>query len=224
MTTMLATMADALIDFILSLLRDPAAQEEFDADPQGTLSARGMQNVSHADLCSVLPIVYDHPQVVQRPVPPPSNDTNDVVREIKNVVSTNSYITNNSTLVDQSVNQNIWAHGDVMQVFDNEAVLATGENSNAAGEDIVNDSSHDASTTIIAGDDANVGNQTDVSIVEDSYNSTSDASTTDNSVDVELTDVDLVVADEAPAADAPADDGMLIAPDGLEEAYEDDGY
>ena len=33
MTTVLTTMADALIDFILSLLRDPAVSEEFDADP-----------------------------------------------------------------------------------------------------------------------------------------------------------------------------------------------
>ena len=34
MATPLATVADALIEFILSLLRDPAAVAEFKADPQ----------------------------------------------------------------------------------------------------------------------------------------------------------------------------------------------
>jgi len=233
MTTMLSTMADALIDFILSLLQDPAAQEEFDADPEGTLSARGMQAVSHADVCAVLPMVYDHPQVVQRvAAAPASDDPNDVIREIRNVVSTNSYITNNSTLVDQSVNQNIWAEGDVMQLFDNEAVLATGQDSTAAGDDVVHDSSQDSSTTIVAGGDALVDNDVDVSTVEGSYNSATDATSTDNSVDVALTDVQIAAAPEPaaaldatePADEAPADAGLLPEPEPIDEAFDDDEY
>jgi len=227
MTTVLTTMADALIDFILSLLRDPAVSEEFDADPEATLAARGMQNVSHADLCAVMPIVYDHPQVVQRVAAAPNNDPDDVIRELRTVMNSNSYITNNSTLVDQSVNQNIWAQGDVMQLFDNEAVLATGEGSTAAGHDVIHDSSQDSSTTITAGGDAVVDNDVDVSTVEGSYNETTDATTTDNSTTETLTDVTFAAADEpAEAVDdgAPADTGLMPADDDTSEAFDSDGY
>lgn len=227
MTTVLSTMADALIDFILSLLRDPAAGEEFDADPEGTLAARGMQGVSHADVCAVMPIVYDHPQVVQRvAVAAPDNDSDDVIRELRTVMNSNSYITNNSTLVDQSVNQNIWAQGDVMQLFDNEAVLATGEGSTAAGHDVIHDSSQDSSTTIVAGGDAVVDNDVDVSTVDGSYNTTTDAPVTDNSVTETYTDVTFAAADEAPAPadDGAPDDGGMLPIDEDVEAFDSDGY
>lgn len=226
MTTVLSTMADALIDFILSLLRDPAAGEEFDADPEGTLAARGMQGVSHADICAVMPIVYDHPQVVQRvATAAPDDDPDDVVRELRTVMNSNSYITNNSTLVDQSVNQNIWAQGDVMQLFDNEAVLATGEGSTAAGNDVIHDSSQDSSTTIVAGGDAVVDNDVDVSTVEDSHNETTDATTTDNSTTETYTDVTFAATEDAtePVDDAPVDSGLMPAED-EGEAFDSDGY
>ena len=41
MTTPLATIADALIEFILSLLRDPAAAEQVAADPDEALASAG---------------------------------------------------------------------------------------------------------------------------------------------------------------------------------------
>ena len=64
-------------------------------------------------------------------------------------------------IVDQSVNQNIWADGDVKQWFDNDSVIASGDRS------------------IAAGDDADVD---DSNNIEDSYNDNSDNST-DNSTD-----------------------------------------
>ena len=39
------------------------------------------------------------------------------------------------TITDQSVNQNIWADGDVKQWFDNDSVVASGDRANAAGDD-----------------------------------------------------------------------------------------
>ena len=42
MSTPVATVADALIAFILSLLRDPAAVEEFDAAPKAVLASKGL--------------------------------------------------------------------------------------------------------------------------------------------------------------------------------------
>jgi len=214
MSTVLSTIANALIEFILSLLRDPALAEQFDTDPEGTLAANGMQNVTYDDLCAVLPMVYDHPQVVQTVAPAALSQTTpsggiaphnvDVIRELQNVVTSNSYITNNSTLVDQSVNQNIWAQGDVMQMFDNDAVLATGEGSTAVGGDVVDDDSTDSSTTITAGGDAVVDNQLAVSTVDGSYNQTSDASTTDASTTTTLTGVELADTSGAGAEHASA--------------------
>lgn len=187
MSTAITTMANALIDFILSLLSDPEVAAEFDEEPAAAMATLGLQNVSYDDLCAVLPVVYDSPQVAQRPEPAatvaaPRQSEPDVIRELRDVVNNNSFVTNNSTLVDQSVNQNIWAEGDVMQLFDNEAVLATGEGSTAAGGDIVHDSSQDSSTTIVAGEDAIVDNTIDVTSTEDSYNDTAVTTTTDDSV------------------------------------------
>ena len=42
MSTPVATIADALIAFILSLLRDPAAVEEFDAAPKAVMASKGL--------------------------------------------------------------------------------------------------------------------------------------------------------------------------------------
>lgn len=185
MSTVLSTMANALIEFILSLLRDPDVAAEFDADPDGSLAAAGLGNATYSDVCSVMPLIYDNPQVIQRAEPalsatqtgqpsltisisPPG-----VVQELREVMTNNSYVTNNNaTMVDQSVNQNIWADGDVMQMFDNDAVIASGADSTAAGDDIVDDRSQDSSTTVVAGRDAAVDNVTDITTVADSHNET----------------------------------------------------
>lgn len=247
MSTVLSTMANALIDFILSLLRDPEVAAEFDADPQQALDARGLGNASYQDVCAVMPIVYDDPAVVHRAAPQAAAVdpvTPRVIRELQQVADNHTYITNNSTLVDQSVNQNIWAGGDVMQLFDNEAIVASGEGSAAAGGHIIHDSSTDSSTTITAGNDAYVDSDVDVSQVTDSYND--DSSTTDNSmtdasttlaaVTVTAGDTTDAAADAAPAdapeAPAPVEepepltttDALLPEPDPIEESFDDDGY
>ena len=49
MSLTLATVADALIEFILSLLRDPEVAAEFDEDPDQALAARGLQNTSPSE-------------------------------------------------------------------------------------------------------------------------------------------------------------------------------
>lgn len=68
MTTPLATIADALIEFILSLLRDPAAAAQFAAEPEETLAEAGLSGACAADVRAVVPVVVDRPDVVQRPV------------------------------------------------------------------------------------------------------------------------------------------------------------
>lgn len=181
MTTPLTTIADALIEFILSLLRDPAAQAEFDENPEAMLARNGLSNVCADDVRAVAPVVIDRPDVHPTPPPPPKPYPNDVVKEI-NTLTQNVTIDNRSTVIDQSVNQNIWAKGDVTQIFDNEAVVASGDGAAAAGDDATVDNSD----TEVSTGDINIGNETTDVTVEDSFN---DQSTeTDNSTETETED------------------------------------
>ena len=182
MTTLLTTIADALIEFILSLLRDPAAAAEFENDPDGTLARNGLTGVCAADVQAVRPVVIDHPQVSVRsapdpivvhvtPAPQPFAADPIAVRDITQMAQT-FHFDNRSTIIDQSVNQSIWAEGDVTQQFDHEAVIASGDGANAAGHDV------DNSTTDATMGDVSIGNtDTDIT-VDDSYNDSSTDSTT----------------------------------------------
>ena len=211
MTTPLATIADALIEFILSLLRDPAAAAQFAAEPEETLAEAGLSGACAADVRAVVPVVVDRPDVVQRPVqatpvhpgyspqvsiqqPQSHAHPPTVVEEITNV-TTNFAIDARTTIIDQSVNQNIWAGGDVTQIFDQEAIVASGDGSVAAGKD----ASIDNSQTEIDADDIGIGNTEITAEISDAFN---DQSTT--------TDVDVTVGT---AAEDPVADGLVAVVD-----------
>lgn len=148
------------------------------------------------------------------------------VQQLHHVINHFSYTTSTTTvddrdtITDQSVNQNIWAHGDVEQWFDNDAVVAAGDRAVAAGDDAglrdsnnIRDSynidhSTDNSTdnSIHAGGDVSIGNEetdisdsfnTDVGLdVDDSFNDNSDNSDySDHSDHSVSTDTDLDVRD-----------------------------
>lgn len=143
MTTPLATVANSIIEFILSLLRDPAALEELQKDPEAALAKSQVAGVCADDIRAVAPIVYDRPDVAPRvnPTPPPPSD-NDVVNEISRITNNWTTIDNRATIVDQSTNQNIWTDGgDVTQIFDQSAGVASGDGSIAAGDDTTIDNS-----------------------------------------------------------------------------------
>lgn len=177
-TAPLATIADAIIEFILSLLRDSDAAADFQADPDAALADAGLSDICAEDIRTVMPVVVDRPDVVSvsRPditvhTPPPTiivrpeHPKQDLIREITNIAN-HFTIDNRSMIVDQSINQSIWAEGDVMQYFDHEAVLALGDGSYAAG----NDNNVDNSRLDLNAGDINIGN-THVGIdVADSFN------------------------------------------------------
>ncbi|MDN3497417.1 IniB N-terminal domain-containing protein [Planococcus sp. APC 4015] len=192
MSLTLATVADALIEFILSLLRDPDVAAEFEDDPEQALISRGLNHASASDVAAVAPVIIERTHVVQVAVPrrvESESHSSPVIREIKQVVSNVQWVDDRDTIVDQSVNQNIWAEGDVTQTFDNDAIVASGDDAVAAGEDALIDKTHDQSTTIEAGEDVNIGNDTDVDLVDGSFNEDSDVSSTvDESVDVVVED------------------------------------
>ncbi|WP_019179944.1 IniB N-terminal domain-containing protein [Microbacterium yannicii] len=183
MTTPLATIADALIEFILSLLNDPAAAEEFDEDPQGTLARNGLGDACVEDVRAVAPVIVDRPDVHHKPHgghnPTPPGPPS-VEKEITNI--TNSFsIDNRATIVDQSVNQNIWADGDVNQIFDQEAIVNSGDNGAAAGEDAEVDNS-DTDTTV---GDVAIGNEDTTTNINDSFDDESTNTETEVEVDAE---------------------------------------
>lgn len=98
-------------------------------------------------------------------------------------------IWSNSTIVDQSVNQNVAAFGGVDQSFDNSSVVASGEGSIAAGGDVDWSYSVNESSNITADGDINIGNETTITTITDSMNEYSvDYSYTDNSTTIDVSD------------------------------------
>ncbi len=53
----------SLIEFLINLLRDPAAQAQFEQDPHGMLAQHDLGNLSAQDVRDVLPMVADHRSV-----------------------------------------------------------------------------------------------------------------------------------------------------------------
>jgi hypothetical protein len=196
MSTPVATVADALIAFIMSLLRDPAAVEEFDAAPKAALASNGLQDACVADVQAVKPVIVDNPTVMVKhappppPPPPPSSydPADEVIKEIRNIVNQFTTIDARTTIVDQSTNQNIWTNGgDVTQIFDQEAVVASGDEAIAAGEDAT---FVDSEVDVTVGD-VSVGNTTN----DGSYNNTGGVVATEG-------DDTLAAGDEAAESDA----------------------
>ncbi|WJL94832.1 IniB N-terminal domain-containing protein [Microbacterium sp. ET2] len=184
MTTPLATIADALIEFILSLLNDPDAAAEYDANPEAALASAGLAECTAEDVRAVAPIIVDRPDVhpTPHPNPPGPGPKPPVEKEIWNIAN-NFHIDNRATVVDQSVNQNIWANGDVNQIFDQEAVIASGDQATAAGED----ASVDNSETDVEVGDVAIGNEETNVDITDSFDD--ESTNTENDV--------TVVADES---------------------------
>lgn len=56
----MTTISNSLLDFILSLLRDPQAAAAFTDDPQATLSAAGLGDVCSADVRALMPMLSDY--------------------------------------------------------------------------------------------------------------------------------------------------------------------
>jgi hypothetical protein len=210
MSTPVATIADALIAFILNLLRDPDAVEEFNAAPTQVMAAKGLADACAADVQAVKPVIVDHPNVTPLPPGPPNppEPPDEVIKEITRIINQFTTIDNRTTLVDQSTNQNIWTDGgDVTQIFDQEAVIASGDDSMAAGDDVT---SVDSDVDVTIGDIA-IGN-TDTDI-EGSFNDTNTNTEGDGEADAPMA----AVADAAatdPAAD-PVADALAADPTGV---------
>jgi hypothetical protein len=159
----MATTSTSLLDWILSLLRDPTQQAAFQANPQGYASDHGFSNLSAADVHDALCLAGDNQsQSFERGgnhdghvhYPPPHHYEHG--ESASHYLS--SYITNNytsidarSTNIDDSVHQRVDTHGgDFSQNIHNDPVIASGDHAVAAGHDISN-------STLTTGDGNVVG-------------------------------------------------------------------
>ncbi|PZS35848.1 MAG: hypothetical protein DLM61_01345 [Pseudonocardiales bacterium] len=93
------------------------------------------------------------------------------VHQLEYITNNYSYADSHDTMIDKSVNQNIWNKGDLSQRFDDHSVTAT-DHSVAAGRDITGDVANGNGNVV--GHDNSVGNtfRSDDHSIKDSFNST----------------------------------------------------
>ncbi|GGM33898.1 hypothetical protein GCM10012275_01640 [Longimycelium tulufanense] len=144
-------MGSSLLDFILNLLSNSSAQDEFRANPEKMLQDNGFGDLCAADVHDALPLVADQVQTMHNPAgiidaptlpTPPSPQPVGGESELAAAIKQIQYITqhysydSHDTNMDNSTHQNIWAGGDVHQTFDNDPVIASGPGAIAAGDDV----------------------------------------------------------------------------------------
>jgi hypothetical protein len=148
----------SLLEWILSLLRDPDARADFLDDPKGYAADHGFEHLSSADVYDALHLIADDSDSYHHHghhYPPPHDyhhDSDDGSHYLRNYI-TNNYTTieEHNTYLDNSVHQDIDTHGgDFHQVIDNDPVIASGDHAVAAGGDI-------RDSTITSGDGNVVG-------------------------------------------------------------------
>jgi hypothetical protein len=138
----------SLLDWILSLLRDPDARADFQHDPDGYAAHHGFEGLTSADIHDALTLIADngsasydhrfHDDGVHYP-PPHHYPAGEAAPHYLNNYITNNYkiIDDHSTHIDNSVHQHVDTHGgDFDQVIDNDPVVASGDDSVAAHGDI----------------------------------------------------------------------------------------
>jgi hypothetical protein len=59
----MSTLASSLLDFILDLFRDPEKAAAYEEDPQGTLDAAGLTDLTPDDVADLMPMVADYSTV-----------------------------------------------------------------------------------------------------------------------------------------------------------------
>ncbi|WP_156993142.1 IniB N-terminal domain-containing protein [Pseudonocardia acaciae] len=153
------TTSTSLLDWILSLFRDPAAREAFQADPKGYAAEHGFGNLSAADVHDILCLHADDSgggsddDDDHGRVPPPRDyhHDEDGTRYLEHHVNNYTFVEKHDTNIDNSVHQDIDTHGgDFSQVIDNDPLVASGDGAVAAGGDITD-------STLTTGDGNVVG-------------------------------------------------------------------
>ncbi|MGI5126461.1 IniB N-terminal domain-containing protein [Pseudonocardia sp. CA-107938] len=135
-------MATSLLEFLRELLADAGLRSQFENDPQGTLNSHGLGNVSAADLHDGLSLMCDasehesdhgHGGGHHVAAPQPVHHDQSPIEYL------HTYITNNYTIddhsIDNSIHQNIDNEGGTFNQ-DIHNVSNSGDNAVVAGDDI----------------------------------------------------------------------------------------
>ncbi|MGI8814729.1 MAG: IniB N-terminal domain-containing protein [Pseudonocardia sp.] len=154
----------SLLDWILSILRDPDQRAAFQHDPDDYARDHGFSDLSSADVHDALLLIgdnqsasYDHQHSVHYP-PPQHYDNHEHAGHYLNHYITNNYkvIDEHDTNIDNSVHQKVNTHGgDFHQSIDNDPVVASGHGSVAVGHDAngnISSAGHDNTTAFGDGD------------------------------------------------------------------------
>src|SRR5690349_17799523 len=166
------TTSTSLIDFLLSLLRDPDALAAYQDDPEGYLASCGLEGISPAEVHDALVLIEDNqeadcsrdyntggnhsgtvhvPPTPPAPHPAPGQSEHEAAIQYINNYVTNNFVDDRDVITDNSINQQIdTGGGDFDQDIDVDSVVAAGDGSVAAGGDI-------DGSTIVTGDDNQVG-------------------------------------------------------------------
>ena len=150
-------MSTSLLDWILSLLRDPDARAAFQADPDGYAADHGFQNLSTADVHDALSLLADgdyrfHGHHYPAPEHWEHHNHESGAHYLRSYIHEHhESFEGHDTDIDNSVHQDVDTHGgDFHQVIDNDPVVASGDHAVAAGGDI-------RDSTITSGDGNVVG-------------------------------------------------------------------
>jgi hypothetical protein len=194
----------SLIEFLMNLLRDEAAQAEFERDPQGMLARHGLDGMCGQDVRDVQPMLADHAAVHVKHdggyAPSPHHDDDPVQEisritqhyEVKNVSVHESneysvtYVDDRDTTV--TVDDVIIADGDVTTIedsFNQDNDVTTIEDSFNQDNDGVDNKGGTIEDSAVAGEDIEDSlNSDDDTIVNESFNA-------DNSENVDVSDDDV---------------------------------
>ncbi|MGH3912693.1 MAG: IniB N-terminal domain-containing protein [Pseudonocardiaceae bacterium] len=217
---------NSLLEFLLNLLRDEAAQAEFERDPDATLAKHGLDGLSAQDVRDVAPMLADHPAVHARSAESApvvhSGGNDDPVREItylkqqhevhETVVhETNeysyTYVDDRDTIVtvDDRDTTTITAEGDVTitDSFDQDNDVNVIEDSFNQDNDGVDNKGGTIEDSVVAGED-----------IEGSLNSDDDTTVSDSlNTDNSETNVD---ASDDDATETSVDDSFNSDDDGAD--------
>lgn len=193
-------VTQSLLDFILNLMRDDSAKAAFVANPDQALAQAGLSNVCSEDVSDAMSYVSEYHPVTfvgdraethrdggsrfddshghrgdDRPDDRPAEFHGDshasAVQQLQYITTNYSYTDSHDTMIDKSVNQEIWNKGVLSQSFDDHSVTAS-DHSVAAGRDISGDVANGNGNVV--GDANSVGNtvRSDDHSISGSFNST----------------------------------------------------
>lgn len=172
----MATETQNLIQWLLDLLNDDAAKEDFLRDPDGYLREHGYGDVSSGDIYDSLCLIHDgdysgyddddrggrdrdDDDDDDHPAPHHHDDDDSAASYLKTYITNITNVDDRDTNIDNSIHQDIDTDGgDFDQTIDNDTVVASGDGATAVGGDNngnISSAGHDNTTAFGDGDASN---------------------------------------------------------------------